>query len=123
MCPRCCPGLHWPAQIELRAGRHLVRPRYEVIAQGRTRIAHVNVERADLRPDPGIATLSNLLGRGFILPFPILPPERFKTIVQPNPMAETQASLPIRLDVFDPAGRLVGQRFLGNLPRQHDFAR
>jgi hypothetical protein len=46
------PGLHWPAQIELRAGRHLVRPRYEVIAGGRTRIAHVNVERADLRPDP-----------------------------------------------------------------------
>jgi hypothetical protein len=116
------PGLHWPAQIELRAGRHLVRPRYEVIAGGRTRIAHVNVERADLRPDPGIRTLSNLLGRGYILPFPILPPERYRTIVQPNPMAETQASLPIRLDVFAASGHLLGQRFLGNLARSHDFA-
>ena len=116
------PGLHWPAQIELRAGRHLVRPRYEITAAGRRRIAHVNVERADLRPDPGIKTLSNLLGRGYILPFPILAPEKFRTIVQPNPMAETQSTLPIRLDVFDAAGGLLGQRFLGNLPRNHDFA-
>ena len=83
------PDLAWPAQIELRTGRHVVRPRYEIIRHGRTRIAHVNVERADLRPDPGIKTLSNLLGRGYLLPFPILPPERFRTILQPNPMAET----------------------------------
>jgi hypothetical protein len=116
------PGLHWPAQIELRAGRHLVRPRYEITSHGRTRIAHVNVERADLRPDPGIRTLSNLLGRGYLLPFPVLPAAHYRTIVQPNPMAETQASLPVRLDVFDASGRLVGQRFLGNLPRAHDFA-
>ncbi len=116
------PGLHWPAQIELRAGRHMVRPRYEVTRQGRTRIAHLNVERADLRPDPAIAQLSNLLGRGFLLPFPVLPPDRFRTIVQPNPMAESQATLPVRLDLFDAAGRLTAQRFLGNLPRAHDCA-
>ncbi len=116
------PGLHWPAQIELRAGRHLVRPRYEVRRHGRTRIAHVNVERADLRPDPAIAKLSNLLGRGFLLPFPVLPPDRFRTIVQPNPMAESQKTLPLRLDVFDESGRLRGQRFLGCLPRDHDTA-
>ena len=24
------PDLRWPAQIEVRAGRHMVRPRYEV---------------------------------------------------------------------------------------------
>jgi hypothetical protein len=114
------PGLHWPAQIELRTGRHVVRPRYEIRRAGRTRIAHVNVERADLRPDPGIKTLSNLLGRGYLLPFPVLPPERFRTILQPNPMAETQASLPIRLDVFAEDGTLQAQRFLGNLPRGHD---
>jgi hypothetical protein len=46
------PGLAWPRQIELRAGKHVVRPRYEVIAEGRRRVAHVNVERADLAPDP-----------------------------------------------------------------------
>ena len=115
------PGLAWPAQIELRTGRHVVRPRYEIARHGRTRIAHVNVERADLRPDPGIKTLSNLLGRGYLLPFPILPPERFRTILQPNPMAETQHTLPIRLDVFAEDGTLSAQRFLGNLARDHDI--
>lgn len=116
------PGLVWPAQIELRAGRHVVRPRYEVSEGGRTRIAHLNVERSDLRPDPGIKTLSNLLGRGYLLPFPILPRARFRSIVLPTPMAERQASLPIRLDVFDAEGRLVAERFLGNLPRRHELA-
>ncbi len=116
------PGVHWPAQIELRTGRHVVRPRYEILRHGHTRIAHVNVERADLRPDPGIPTLSNLLGRGYLLPFPILPPAEFRSIVQPNPMAEWQDSLPIRLDVFAADGRLAAQRFLGNLPRRYDLA-
>ena len=113
------PGVHWPAQVELRAGRHVVRPRYEVTEAGRTRIAHLNVERADLRPDPGIKTLSNLLGRGYLLPFPILPRANFRSIVLPTPMAERQASLPIRIEVFDREGRLVAERFLGNLPRDH----
>ena len=116
------PGLRWPAQIELRAGRHFVRPRYEVVQNGRTRIAHINVERTDLTPDRGIPALSNLLGRGFLLPFPVLPRGRFSTVVQPTPMAETQANLPLRVDVFDPAGRLVAERFLGCLPRNHDLA-
>ena len=116
------PGLRWPAQIELRSGRHMVRPRYEVVQNGRTRIAHVNVERADLKPDAGIPALSNLLGRGYLLPFPVLPADRFSTVVQPTPMAETQADLPIRLDVFAPDGRLVSERFLGRLPRNHDLA-
>ncbi len=116
------PGLRWPAQVELRSGRHMVRPRYEVVQQGRTRIAHINVERADLRPDPGIPALSNLLGRGYLLPFPVLPAERFSTVVQPTPMAESQADLPLRVDVFAPDGRLVAERFLGRLPRDHDLA-
>jgi hypothetical protein len=116
------PNLHWPAQIEVRTGRHVVRPRYEVTQAGRTRIAHVNVERADLRPDPGIKSLHNLLGRGYLLPFPVLPPHEFRTILQPNPMAETQATLPLRLDVFNQDGTLTAQRFLGNLPRGHDLA-
>jgi hypothetical protein len=116
------PGLHWPAQVEIRAGRHIVRPRYEVTRAGRTRIAHPNVERADLRPDDGIKALSNLLGRGYLLPFPILPRGRFRTEVQPTPMADTQLTLPLRLDVFDPAGRLVAQRFLGCLDRGHAVA-
>jgi len=116
------PGVTWPAQIEIRTGRHVVRPRYEVKRNGHAHIAHVNVERADLRPDPGIRTLSNLLGRGYLLPFPIMPAEDFRSIVQPNPMAEWQNSMPLRLDVFEPSGRLAAQHFLGNLARDHDLA-
>ncbi len=116
------PDLHWPAQIEIRAGRHIVRPRYEVTRDDRVRIAHVNVERADLKPDLAIPALPPQLGRGYLLPFPVLAGERFRTIVQPNPMAETQETLPLRLDVFNEAGERIGDRFLGCLPRNHNLA-
>src|SRR5271165_3858192 len=116
------PELRWPAQIELRAGRHVVRPRYEVTHGGRVRIAHVNVERGDLKPDPAIARLAAPLGRGYLLPFPVLPRERFRSIVQPTPMAVSQETLPLRLDVFDEAGNKVAERFLGCLAREHDVA-
>jgi len=116
------PGLRWPAQIELRCGRHIVRPRYEVVREGRTRIAHANVERADLKPDPGIPTLPAPLGRGYLLPLPVLPRARFRTLIQPTPMAERQTTLPIRLDAFAPDGTKVAERFLGCLPRDHDVA-
>jgi hypothetical protein len=118
---RVLPDLHWPAQIELRAGRHVVRPRYEVTRDERVRIAHVNVERSDLQPDPTIRGLKQL-GRGYLLPFPILPRERFRSIVQPTPMAVSQITLPIRLDVFDEAGCKVAERFVGCLRRDHDVA-
>jgi hypothetical protein len=116
------PGLHWPAQIEIRSGKHLVRPRYEVIRDGRVRIAHPNVERADLTPDPAIPSLSNLLGRGYLLPFPVLPRARYRTLVQPTPMATTQDTLPLRIDLFTPEGTPAGSYFLGCLPRNHDIA-
>jgi hypothetical protein len=119
---RMLPGLRWPAQIELRAGRHIVRPRYEVTRGERVRIAHVNVERGDLLPDPAIPGLPAQLGRGYLLPFPVLPRERFRSIVQPTPMAVSQTTLPIRLDVFDEGGRKVAERFLGCLRRDHDLA-
>jgi len=113
------PGIQWPAQIELRSGRHVVRPRYEVTRAGRTRIAHVNVERADLRPDPGIPALPAELGRGYLLPFPVLDRARFRTTVQPTPMAETQDTLPLRVDVFAADGAKIGEKFLGCLARDH----
>lgn len=116
------PGLHWPEQIEVRAGCHVVRPRYEVTRQDRIRIAHVNVERDNLRPDPGIPALPAALGRGYLLPFPILPKARFRTIAQPTPMATTQTTLPVRLDVFDRAGTKRGETFLGCLPRDRGIA-
>ncbi|HEX2941506.1 MAG TPA: hypothetical protein VHO91_10695 [Rhodopila sp.] len=116
------PGLHWPAQIELRAGRHVVRPRYEVTQNDRVRIAHVNVERDNLRPDPGIASLPDEMGRGYLLPFPILPRAQFRSVFQPTPMATTQRTMPVRLDVFDADGTKRAEQFLGNLPRDHTLA-
>ena len=113
------PDLRWPAQVEIRTGRHVVRPRYEVIRQGRTRIAHVNVERADLRPDPGIKTLPPQMGRGFLLPFPILPRGQYRSQVLPTPMAEAEDNLPLRIDVFDHQGQKLASKFLGRLPRDH----
>jgi hypothetical protein len=116
------PNLHWPAQIEIRAGRHVVRPRYEVTQNHRVRIAHVNVERDNLRNDPAIPSLPSQMGRGYILPFPILPRARFRSVFQPTPMSTVQANLPVRLDVFDAGGTKHGEKFLGCLPRNHDLA-
>jgi len=116
------PGLHWPAQVEIRAGRHVVRPRYEVTRNDRVRIAHVNVERDNLRSDAGIPTLPAEMGRGYILPFPILPRTRFRTWFQPTPMSTAQTNLPIRLDVFDADGTKRAETFLGCLKRDHALA-
>ena len=116
------PDLAWPAQLEIRSGRHVVRPRYEVVRNGRTRIAHVNVERSDLRPDPNIPGLDAWLGRGFLLPLPVLPRSKFRTLIQPNPMATTQTTLPVRLDIFGADGRKVAEHFMGCLPRDHSVA-
>jgi hypothetical protein len=116
------PALRWPAQLELRTGRHVVRPRYEVTRAGRTRIAHVNVERDTLRSDPAIAALPPQLGRGYLLPFPVLPRAKFRSIVLPTPMALAQHSLPLRLDVFDTEGRKLHEQFLGRLARTHELA-
>ena len=116
------PGLHWPAQIEIRAGRHVVRPRYEITQNDRVRIAHVNVERDNLRVDPGIPALPAQMGRGYILPFPILPRARFRSVFQPTPMSTVQANLPVRLDVFDADGTKRAEEFLGCLKRDHDLA-
>ncbi len=114
------PEARWPQQIEIRAGKHIVRPRYEVMAaDGRRRIAHPNVERVDLAPDPRIPELANLMGKGYLLPAPVLPPERFRTLVLPTPMATTQADLPLALGIYDASGREVASRFLGRLPRGH----
>ena len=114
---RLLPGLAWPAQIELRAGKHMVRPRYEVIEAGRRRIAHVNVERADLSPDPNLPHLAETLGKGYLLPAPVLPRAAWRTSVLPTPMAIGQRELPIAAIVYDPEGNEILRRPLGRMPR------
>jgi hypothetical protein len=116
------PGLHWPRQIEVRAGKHVVRPRYEVVAGERRRIAHVNVERGDLKPDPALPRLAEALGKGYLLPAPILPPREWQSELLPTPMAVTQRDLPVAALVYDADGHEVARRPLGCLPRDHATA-
>ncbi len=113
------PNLRYPGQIEIQAGKHFVRPRYEIrAANGRLRIAHPNVERADLKPDPRIAKLANLMGRGYLLPAPLLPPERYATAVLPTPMATGQTELPVAVAIHDAGGREIHLHRFGNLKRR-----
>jgi hypothetical protein len=116
------PRARWPRQIELTAGKYMVRPRYEVTGQGRTRIAHVNVERSDLKPDPKLAELGNLLGKAYILPAPILPRERWRSLALPTPMARAQSELPVALIAYDSAGREVARHGFGRLKRRDSVA-
>lgn len=114
------PAARWPQQIEVQAGKHFVRPRYEVFAgNGRSRIAHANVERTDLKPDPRLPDVGNLMGKGYILPAPVLPAGRFRSIVLPTPMATTQETLPVKVLVYDRHGREVAVRRFGCLRRDH----
>ncbi len=121
------PAARWPQQIEIRAGKHFVRPRYEVVETapphaGRRRIAHPNVEREDLKPDPRIAELGNLMGKGYLLPAPVLPVSRFRSIALPTPMATCQRELPIAAIVYDRQGRERGRHRFGRLKRRDSVA-
>jgi len=113
------PSLSWPQQIEMDAGKFVVRPRYEVEIAGKRHVAHANVERSDLKPDADIAKLGADFGKGFILPAPILPLADFTGVALPTPMARGQATLPLIARFYDKDGALAREEFLGNLPRDH----
>jgi hypothetical protein len=117
------PGIAWPRQIEIQAGKYFVRPRYEIHGPAkRYRISHVNVERTDLEPDPEIPELARHLGKGYLLPAPILPVDRWRTIALPTPMATCQTELPVALVAYDASAREIAREFLGRLPRDHQCA-
>ncbi len=117
------PDQRWPAQFELQAGKHVVRPRYEIRAGNRrNRIAHVNVERVDLKPDSRIAEASRHLGKGWILPAPVLPLDRYRTHALPTPMSTAQMRLPIQAVIYDADGGEAARRRLGVLARADSLA-
>ncbi|HEX4112216.1 MAG TPA: hypothetical protein VH020_06740, partial [Stellaceae bacterium] len=116
------PEARWPQQFEIGAGKYFVRPRYEIERRAKRHIAHVNVERTDLQPDPRLAELGNLMGKGFILPAPILPRDRWRTMVQPTPMARSQQELPLALLAYDASGAEVARLPLGRLRRDESIA-
>lgn len=111
------PGARWPQQLEIEAGRWIVRPRYEIERAGRTRISHPNVERTDLRAEPRIAELRNHFGKGFLLPAPVLPQREWRSALLPTPMARGQKELPIAAIWYDASGKEAGRRVLGRVPR------
>ncbi|HEX3486767.1 MAG TPA: hypothetical protein VHT51_17050 [Micropepsaceae bacterium] len=117
------PDARWPQQIEIRAGKHFVRPRYEVLRKnGHRHIAHPNVEREDLKLDAQLPDLGAVLGKGFILPAPVLPVDRFRSIILPTPMSTAQAHLPVKLVIYDASGREAAAHTFGNLARNESVA-
>ncbi len=114
------PNVKWPQQLELQAGQYFVRPRYEVINdKGYQCIAHVNVERMDLKPDPTPAKIQDQIGKGYILPAPILPQSQYKTIALPTPMVRGIEYTPLKALFYTKGGQLQGEHKFGNLPRHH----
>ena len=102
------PDLRWPAQIEIRAGRHVVRPRYEVTQNDRVRIAHVNVERDNLRSILASRRCRRRWDAATSCPSRSCRMARFRSVFQPTPMSTAQTNLPVRLDVFDADGNEAG---------------
>ncbi|MBN8530919.1 MAG: hypothetical protein J0L97_03530 [Alphaproteobacteria bacterium] len=115
------PEARWPQQLEILAGRYFVRPRYEILRGKVRRIAHANVERIDLKPDPTLASRS-VLGKGYILPLAVPPLDAFDTTVLPTPMATGQQELPLMLTLYDATGQEVAKRALGKLARKDSVA-
>ena len=117
------PEVRWPQQLEVQAGRYFVRPRYEIHAKnGRSRMAHVNVERNDLVFDPNIPNLTEQLGKSYILPAPILPVAQWQSTMQPNPMSTAQVDLPIAAIFYDATGVEVARYAFGCLQRSDSVA-
>jgi hypothetical protein len=116
------PEARWPQQFEVHAGKYFVRPRYEIERRAKRRIAHVNVERADLQPDPKLPTLAPLMGKAYLLPAPILPRDTWRSLVQPTPMARSQQDLPLALLAYDASGTEAARVPLGRLRRDESIA-
>lgn len=116
------PDLAWPSQIEVQAGRYFIRPRYEVEnAAGRSRIAHANVERTDLEYDAHIPDLGKLMGKGYLMPLPVLPTDQFRTTVLPTPMSTCQQELPLAAVLYDAGGAEIARKFLGRIKRRQSL--
>ncbi|MHB1676546.1 MAG: hypothetical protein ACYCSS_03260 [Sulfuriferula sp.] len=117
------PEVRWPQQMEVQAGRYFVRPRYEVhVKNGRSRIAHVNVERNDLIADDGIPALTEFMGKSYLLPAPIMPVAQWRSVIQPTPMSTAQHDLPIAAIFYDASGAEVARHNFGCLLRRASVA-
>jgi len=108
------PDVAWPSQFEIRAGKYFCRPRYEIeMESGHRSVAHVNVQRTDLKAAPDLPEATRLLGKGFILAAPILPVGEWSGAALPTPMATWQGATKLVLRAYDADGAQIGESKLG----------
>ena len=108
------PETVWPGQFEIQADKYFCRPRYEIdIQDGRRSVAHVNVERSDLKAASDLAEASRIVGKGFILCGPLLPVAEWFGLVLPTPMATWQREVALTLRAYDSEGVLAAEHALG----------
>lgn len=112
------PDIAWPQQFEIRGDKYFCRPRYEIAyGNGHRSVAHVNVERSDLKAAADLPEVTRTLGKGFILPGPLLPIADWSTTLLPTPMATWQDDIALVLRAYDSEGRLVVESPLGRRAR------
>jgi hypothetical protein len=112
------PNTAWPGQFEIRGDKYFCRPRYEIdMPDGRRSVAHVNVERGDLKAEPDLEAASRIVGKGFILCGPLLPVADWSGLVLPTPMATWQQEIALTLRAYDSDGALVAEHRLGKQTR------
>jgi hypothetical protein len=85
-------------------------------------IAHANVERSDIVPEPVPPAVLAAFGKGPLVVAPLPPPERWRTHVLPTPMARHRTPQALVVRARDPEGREIACRSLGALPRDHAVA-
>ena len=108
------PDTVWPDQFEIRADKYFCRPRYEIdMPDGHSSVAHVNVERDDLKPAPDLEEATRIVGKGFILVGPVLPVAEWSGLMLPTPMATWQQEIALTLRAYDSDGVLVAEHPLG----------
>ena len=100
-------GIAWPRQIELRAGKHMVRPRYEVDRERTPPDRPVNVESGDLAAGSGdLPEARRCTRQGLPLAGAGTAARHlWQTHVLPTPMALRQTELPVAARVYNPDGR------------------
>jgi hypothetical protein len=112
------PDTIWPDQFEIQADKYFCRPRYEIVMPDEHRsVAHVNVERGDLKPASDLAEASRIVGKGFILCGPLLPLAEWSGLVLPTPMATWQQDIALTLRAYDSDGALAAEHPLGKRAR------
>ena len=112
------PGTAWPGQFEIQADKYFCRPRYEIESSGGHRsVAHVNVERGDLKAASDLEAASRIVGKGFILCGPLLPVADWSGLVLPTPMATWQQEIALTLRAYDADGALTAEHRLSKQKR------